>query len=293
MKHLPLVALCVVLSVVAGVLARGLEGPARPAVAVAPTPEPGAERIAALERALEAQRGELEALRREFGVRIAGLSRRELDTPQAPADPQVDPVPQPAPPRASGSANGGLPEERSAEDWLALLGTPDFTDLEREGIWLQIARAGRTRELIALFEKRAEQSPYDPDVQVELGGAYLRMLQEVGQGPLAGQWAGRADAAFDRALELDPEHVGARLSKAISLSFWPPIFGKQAEAVKQFETLIGQLEGKPLQPQHSQAWLLLGNLHQQQGQAEKALAVWQAGAALFPGDAALGAKLGQ
>jgi tetratricopeptide (TPR) repeat protein len=294
MKPLPLVLVCVLLSVGAGLLVRGIgqqpQAAAAPQAPMAVGHDP--ERVERLEQALEEQQRALEGLRREFAMRIEGLARREV---QADTELAAE-VETPADAAATGSPTEHrlkTPEERTAEEWLALLNSPEFTGMERESLWLQIARAGRTRELVALFEQRAERDPYDPALQVELGSAYLRMVQEVGQGPLAGQWAGRADEAFDRALELDPEHVEARLNKAIALSFWPPIFGKQADAVKQFETLIGQLEGKPLNADHAQAWLLLGNLHQQQGQQDKALEIWQNGAALFPNDPTFAAKLGQ
>lgn len=178
-----------------------------------------------------------------------------------------------------------------AEDLFELLRSGRLSDLEEEELWNELSKLGRTKELIALFEARAAQQPNDPAVQVELGGAYLRMLQEVGQSALAGVWAGKADGAFNRALEIDPLHVEARLTKAISLSFWPPILGKQGEAVKQFETLISQLENQNPSPDTAQAWLMLGNLHQQMGKPDQALSVWQQGASLFPGNAEFAAKL--
>lgn len=178
-----------------------------------------------------------------------------------------------------------------AEDLFELLRSGQLSELEEEELWNELSKLGRTKELIALFEARAAQQPNDPAVQVELGGAYLRMLQEVGQSALAGVWAGKADGAFNRALEIDPLHVEARLTKAISLSFWPPILGKQGEAVKQFETLISQLENQNPSPSTAQAWLMLGNLHQQMGKPDQALSVWQQGANLFPGNPEFAAKL--
>ena len=54
--------------------------------------------------------------------------------------------------------------------------------------------------------------------------------------------ANKADQAFDAALAVDEKHWDARFTKATALSFWPPIFGKQAESVRQFEILIDQQE---------------------------------------------------
>jgi len=65
------------------------------------------------------------------------------------------------------------------------------------------------------------------------------------------------------------------------------MFGKQAEAIHQFEVLVDQQAGQPAKGDFVQTHLVLGNLYLQQGQKDKALAVWQNGLAQFPGNAAL------
>ncbi len=102
----------------------------------------------------------------------------------------------------------------------------------------------------------------------------------------------KADEAFDAALARDDHHWDARFSKAVSPSFWPPLFGKQAEAIEHFETLMGQQEALPQQgPKHAQTYLLLGNLYQQQGNNDKALATWNDGTQLFPDNHELAARV--
>ena len=92
-----------------------------------------------------------------------------------------------------------------------------------------------------------------------------------------------ADKAFDTALDLDPEHWDARFTKAVSLSFWPPITGKQPEAVSNFQTLIAQQEKSGVtQPHYAQSYLLLGNLYLQQGKTDLAMQTYQQGLGLFP-----------
>jgi tetratricopeptide (TPR) repeat protein len=105
----------------------------------------------------------------------------------------------------------------------------------------------------------------------------------------------KADGAFDQALELDPRHWDARFSKAISLAFWPPIFGKQAGAVKNFETLMLQQEeaGGASQPQYAQTYQFLGNLYMQQGNSQKAREIWSRGLRFFPNDATLKESLAE
>ncbi len=181
--------------------------------------------------------------------------------------------------------------ERSAEELVELLLDGSFDSVARQNLWKELHEAGRTEELIAAFEARAAADPNDPEKQLELGQAYLHEIQEVGNGPLAGVLATNADKAFDRALEIDPEHWNARFHKAVSLSFWPPVFGKQNEAIAQFETLITQQAGLAPAPEHAQTHLLLGNMYQQIGQTDKAIAAWQQGLSIFPGDEGLSAQL--
>ncbi len=176
-------------------------------------------------------------------------------------------------------------EERVAQA-LALL-DGDLSDAEVQGLWRELAEEGLTGDIIAAFEARAEANPNDPDAQVELGGVYLQKIFEVGNSPEAGLWATKADGAFDRALELDERHWDARFSKAVSLSFWPPVFGKQGEAIQHFEVLVSQQEGLAGEPRHVQTHVLLGNMYQQIGEREKALGVWRYGLELFPDEESL------
>jgi len=173
------------------------------------------------------------------------------------------------------------------EELLALLLDPSLDFDAQQPIWDRICAGGKLDEVIALMEQRAEEHANDPDAQVEVGNAYLQKIFGLGDGPEAGQWAMKADAAYDRALALDEHHWEARFTKAVSLSFWPPIFGKQKEAVRQFETLLAQQEEGAVQDRYSQTYVLLGNLYHQSGQAEKANAIWSRGLEYFPDDAEL------
>lgn len=198
---------------------------------------------------------------------------------------------------AAPAAEGGGPAAslaqtgESTDDLVERLLAGDQFDQDVQELWQRLREEGRMDEVLAAFEARAAADPNNPDKQVELGEAYLQKIQDVGNGPLAGVYATKADGAFDRALELDPRHWGARFDKAVSLSFWPPVFGKQNEAIRQFEVLVAQqAEGAP-EAHHADTHLLLGNMYQQIGEGEKALAAWKAGLALFPDDEELLAQL--
>jgi tetratricopeptide (TPR) repeat protein len=83
----------------------------------------------------------------------------------------------------------------------------------------------------------------------------------------------------------------ARFAKAVSLSFWPPLLGKQNEAIKNFEVLVEQQAGQPQKPEYAQTYWALGNMYTQSGDKAKALATWQQGLALYPGNAQLEAQI--
>lgn len=193
--------------------------------------------------------------------------------------------------RSSGDGEGTDVASAPVQDLVAQLLAGEGFDLASAALWQEVREAGRMDEVLAAFEARAEADPTNPAVQVELGEAYINKIAEVGNGPMAGVFAGKADAAFDLALELDPNHWDARFNKAVALSFWPPVFGKQSAAIAHFEVLVGQQAALPPEPQHAQTHLLLGNMYMQIGETDKALAAWKAGLAIFPGDEDLASQI--
>jgi tetratricopeptide (TPR) repeat protein len=160
---------------------------------------------------------------------------------------------------------------------------------EIEKLWGELRAAGVMDEVVAEFERYAELHPDDPEAQVMLGNAYIQRLQSA-SGSEAGAWAIKADGAYTAALELDDHNWEARFSKAVSLSFWPPIFGKQQDAIGEFETLLQQQATAVPEPGHANTYVYLGNLYQQQGNLEKARRIWADGLAAFPNDPTLLAK---
>ena len=234
------------------------------------------QRLESMERAISERDTDFASLEAQVDARLASVSRQTLPTAvAAPATPEQAATEVPV---------AGVPVDREAavDDLMAQLLALEFDDVATAELWKRAIDEGLIDELVARFEERAAADPDNPDAQVELGGAYIQKIQEVANSPLAGVWANKADEAFDRALELDEDHWGARMSKAVSLSFWPPIFGKQAEAVNQFELLIEKQKQMPLDSSHESPYVLLGNLYWQRGDTEKAVAIWQEGIGYFP-----------
>ncbi|MBL8862781.1 MAG: hypothetical protein JNK02_12345 [Planctomycetes bacterium] len=249
--------------------------------AVSPEPELGGALADLVARQVALERG-LEELRLGLAD-VAAAQRRAISARDVRAET--------APERAAPALAAG-PAASGADAALERLLSGGLSWDEAQAAWQEVEKAGKLDALIAAIEERARARGNDPDAQTELGKAYLQKTFRAGGGPEAGLWASKADRAFDAALSIDDHHWESRFQKAVSLSFWPPMLGKQPDAVKQFETLIAQQEASGLvKPGYAETYLFLGNMHLQMGAKDKALAAWKQGAGLFPNHAELQKKL--
>lgn len=145
-----------------------------------------------------------------------------------------------------------------------------------------------------MLEQEVAANPDNEELAVQLGYAYLQpIIRDNVSGMDAGKWSMKADATYDSVLEMNPNNWDARFSKAVSYSFWPPMFGKQKDAIKHFEILVDQQASQPSDPKYAQTYLLLGNLYSQTGETDKAMDAWTQGNSLYPDDAELRAQLEQ
>ncbi len=236
--------------------------------------------ITAIDRRQTAVEGRLEALQ----VTLADLAATQRTAARSREPQAVESAPVTKPTAVKASADAGSAMER------LLAGGVSWETAQE--LWKEVADAGKLDELVKLLEERAQARGNDPEAQTQLGLAYLQKVFRVGAGPEAGVWATKADKAFDAALAQDDQHWQARFQKAVSLSFWPPMLGKQPDAVKQFETLIAQQEAAGQNSDgYNQTYLFLGNMHLQMGDKAKALAAWNKGLAQFPNDPELLKKI--
>jgi tetratricopeptide (TPR) repeat protein len=269
-------------------------------VTLMPAGDGGADGLASLESRLTMLTQQLEAVRRSqddqthalaalqqpsgFGPTGPALVQSELEAAvEAVLDRRPDLLAELASSAAEelGEDDPEAPE-RTVDDYFALLTVEGLSQDEHQELWQQIREAGLADEVVAAFEALAEANPHDTMLQFAVGVAYLEKLQELGNSPASGEYAMMADQAFDRSLELDPDNWDARFVKGLALSFWPPIFGKQAEAISQFEILRERQAGQPYKDDHVQTYLLLGNLYQQTGKDGQAMDIWLEGFDLFP-----------
>lgn len=168
------------------------------------------------------------------------------------------------------------------EEIVAALAHAGFGGQEQQELFQRLRDSGRIDEYVAMIERLAAEDPENPELQVALGHAYLQKLFGIGASPEAGTLAMKADAAFDRALELDDQNWGARFSKAVSLSNWPAFMGRGPEAIEQFELLCQQQEALPPRPEYAMTYLFLGNVYQANGHLEDAVEAWRSGLRQYP-----------
>lgn len=307
MKPMPLILVSVALSTAAaGLLVAVLGTTGAPESSVSAAASLPSSEVEALRRELADQRELVSELSRK--LEQSAMTLPAVAPSRVPAE-DVEAVVrrllaegQSAAQAVAGKAEGAPADAASASASFSVKGAAaEIADMlnnratyeELESYWEGLRAKGiAAADVVAAFESFAAEHPGDPQAQVMLGNAYIQRLEEAKNSSEMGEWAVKADGAYSAALELDETNWEARFSKAVSLSFWPPIFGKQAEAIGHFETLLDQQRQVAAKPAHAQTYLLLGNLYQQQGDADKAKALWQEGYDLFPDDDDLGSKVG-
>ena len=160
-------------------------------------------------------------------------------------------------------------------DFAGLVGKGYWDDTEA---WKKAFAAGRMDEVVARFEALAKAAPNDTKAQMDLANAYLAYLQMDNS-----KWSlsFKADKVFDKVLALDDKHWDARFTKALSYTFYPDLLGKKKDAITHFEMLVQQQESMPVEADHAQTYLYLGNLLEARD-PQKAKEVWQKGARRHP-----------
>jgi tetratricopeptide (TPR) repeat protein len=239
-------------------------------------------RVDSLEKRIEALAGETGSSPRPVGARA-----KESSISVVTGEPREE---EPPPPGGESDAAARAPANTDLERILGALLDPAGSSSRKQATWREAAKLGLIDDVLAAFERRAEENPGDARAHADLGVAYLQKLNGVSEME-KGTWAMRADRAFDAALAIDPANWEARFTKALALSYWPAITGKQPESIRQFETLIAEQESAAARPEHAKSYLYLGNLYLGQGKEEKAREVWRRGASLFPADRELASRL--
>jgi tetratricopeptide (TPR) repeat protein len=169
--------------------------------------------------------------------------------------------------------------------------SPQSTYQQKRDAWNQLHESGKLDQAISDLEQRVANDPRVADYPAALGQAYLKKCGTIQDMREQGILAMQADKLFDTALSLDPSNWEARFTKAVAMSYWPPMLNKSQEVMQNFQTLIEQQEAQAPQPQFADTYAWLGEQYQKAGRADDARTVWQRGASLFPSDEKLRSKL--
>ena len=211
--------------------------------------------------------------------------------PEQPAQPAAAlPVAKATASTAAVSVNPAL-EASFLSRTVDILVSPQATYQQKAEAWKQLREAGKLDHAIAELEQRTANDPRSAEDPAALGQAYLQKCGTIQDVREQGILAMQADKLFDTALSLDPSNWEARFTKAVAMSYWPPMLNKGDEVIQNFQTLIQQQEAQTPQPQFADTYAWLGDQYQKAGRADDARAVWQRGAALFPADQKLQTKL--
>src|SRR5687767_13104685 len=94
-----------------------------------------------------------------------------------------------------------------------------------------------------------------------------------------------------RALQIDSTRRGTRFTLAMNYPRMPEFLGKTGDAIRELEWLVARSPDRSQIPDMAIAYAYLGDLYVRQNKREKAVAMWQRGAAIFPHDAELKTRL--
>ena len=162
---------------------------------------------------------------------------------------------------------------------------------QRKAAWKKLRKSGKLDDAIIELEQRAANDPRSSQNLSALGQAYYKKAGQIEDIREQAILAMKADQTLEAALNLDPSDWEARFTKIAGMSYWPTQLNKGPEVIAGFEQLIRHQESQSSELRSAEPYLLLGNYYQTLGQPEQAAQIWQRGAAQFPADEDLKAKL--
>ena len=128
-----------------------------------------------------------------------------------------------------------------------------------------------------------KDDPNNAELQTALASAYTaKTAFGTAQGPAQGIPFMKALGAYNKALELDPDHWTASFGKAFDTSMAPEFIGMRPTAIREFEGLMERQEARAPQPEFERTYIRLGTLYKDAGTTEKARSIWKRGIQQFP-----------
>lgn len=176
-------------------------------------------------------------------------------------------------------------DEEARSEILTALRDPATGASEQSKLWRKLAELGLTDDAIARLREQIKESPRDANLHAMLGNALVTKMRTESLSPVERREVSKgAMGSFNTALELDPQNWVARFSRAMSNSAAPAFLGRQAVAIKDFETLLEQQKGAAPSPDHAHTYFFLANLQAGSGNTKRAAEVRAEARALFPDD---------
>ncbi len=248
----------------------------------------------ASERQLEPRLDRLESLVEQqhanLSAAIAAIEARASGPRREPVHDASEPVATDGPGAAAEAPPTPSKAEQVAEWTESYLAAGDRAS--RDALVRKALEEGLSDQVLAFLLERSSDRPDDIEAQFELGEAYVATLRFGDANPgEAAELAQRARAAYSSALELDPNHWGARYSSALTMAFAPQATGLQAQARLELEKLRDIQSSQTPNPGHVMTFYFLGNLYYGEGKVDMAIGTWQEGLRQFPGNTKLISKL--
>lgn len=152
-----------------------------------------------------------------------------------------------------------------------------------------IIKGGQYDRGIKFFETLTADHPDAPNAWLNYGFAFVDKI------PAAGSitqviLANTALSHFTRSLELRPSWIGY-YTRGNSYLYWPKIFMRTHLGIADLEQAMKMQQADRKRSYHVRTFIALGDGYCKMDEVEKAKAVWTAGLAQFPDNAALKTRL--
>jgi len=244
-----------------------------------------------------ALRGEMRALREE----LQRLQLRVVDaeTPMAEAARETSStieVEKPVDPDAA-PAEAGASERKAVafepKKYVESLRGKHFSVRDNDALITRLSMSvDQIDPTIDALKAAIKADPSNPDLYAALASAHVAKLAAgVAAGPAAGPVYMQALGAYNKAIELQPDHWDARFSRAFTTSMAPEFVGLRPTSIKEFEDLVQRQESLPKQEEFSRTYMRLGTLYKDAGNTNKAREIWTKGLQRFPDDDQIKAAL--
>ena len=233
-------------------------------------------------------RAEIEALRQEIR-----RSRIEAPRVEDPAAPEAHGAPSaPAKSDAEDAPVSELPawiRDFKPSGYVQSLGNKQFDAKARNKLLTLLSvHKEKIDETIKGLLAAVKEDPGNAELQTALASAYTaKTAFGTNVGAAQGIVFMKAVAAYDKALELNPDHWTARFGKAYDTSMAPEFVGLRPQAIRQFEALVERQESRSPQKEFAQTYMRLGTLYKDAGNADKARAMWKRGIEQYPDNKAI------